>query len=739
MYRRVFALLLVAAVVGASFRDYGSDPSSSMVAVVLDEHDTRAQSIPDFVKERVKQFNSGTLPAGADFPLANVEAALVGPERVRTIQGLNYNVVARWLDPLGPVTSDETARTVARFGANCDYLAYFGKGWDTRPNNAPQFNGSGDEGWMWCNFEYVSNDQPRFGTAPKGQHLTLARHLRGLGISPFDAMVGGSDVSASGPHWNQAAVDVYIRHYKKQVGGAWFRVVRDGGRWKVDTLAANRRYDATSGTLLRVTGHTLTNPDHTDAGVPLPSGVVAGIMGDCSGGQSPWGTIVTAEENVQDYYGDLEGCWSGTLAFTHTDPSNAAHTFRRGQNISPVVSASASADFGMTSNVNERHDRDTTGYLCEMDPGAAPHVFYNAGVGHRKIGAMGRARWENAAFVTGRKFELPHNQPIVIYAANDRLGGRFYKWVSRGIYRPHMSRAEIRSLLDEGTLYVAQFDGLDNATGFTMLGGGVPTEAAPGRGRWIRLSVDNLTDVAPNAVSLGVPTKKVGEALKDKFWNGVGGFPTDNDVRKALFTAECKIGVMELNRPEDVEWNPCDPSGKPRLYVAFTKHTSTTALDQNGIIPIAGLNSAVQAKRNDVPGRIWAIQETKPHQPAESLVFDYFEVWGGAAGSGPFDAANPDNLAIDKEGGVWFGTDGNFGSTKSLGARLDAIYYLDLNPAHRGKPSFGKAFRVLAAPSDAEATGPCFSSDMKTLFFNVQHPGEGMPPFSSWPSSDPNN
>ena len=29
-----------------------------------------------------------------------------------------------------------------------------------------------------------------------------------------------------------------------------------------------------------------------------------------------------------------------------------------------------------------------------------------------------------------------------------------------------------------------------------------------------------------------------------------------------------------------------------------------------------------------------------------------------------------------------------------------------------------------SAPVDAEFTGPCFSSDYKTLFLSVQHPGE---------------
>jgi secreted PhoX family phosphatase len=91
-----------------------------------------------------------------------------------------------------------------------------------------------------------------------------------------------------------------------------------------------------------------------------------------------------------------------------------------------------------------------------------------------------------------------------------------------------------------------------------------------------------------------------------------------------------------------------------------------------------------------------------------------------------YDASKPDNLAIDKDGGVWFGTDGNFANN----GVADSLYYLDLNPAHAGR-TYGKGFRFVSVPSDAEATGPQFSPDMRTLFMSVQHPGEFV--YSAWP------
>ena len=110
----------------------------------------------------------------------------------------------------------------------------------------------------------------------------------------------------------------------------------------------------------------------------------------------------------------------------------------------------------------------------------------------------------------------------------------------------------------------------------------------------------------------------------------------------------------------------------------------------------------------------------------------------GAGEDGLFVAGDPDNLAIDNQGGVWFGTDGNFGSTG--GTRSDAIYYLDLDPSRKAGeegvvfPTFGLALRVIGSPSDSEATGPWFTPDQSTLFFNVQHPGEN---FANNPSTWP--
>jgi len=693
----------------------------SMVALSLT---AGAADIPTYVKGLVADVAAGTRTvAGTFLPAA-------ATDELRALEGVRPNVVASWLDPLG----FSLTGTTPRFGANNDYIAYFGDGWNAVAGTPPQWNGSGTSGFVWVNHEYIStssnNVQPSATAAPTGQFLVLARELARQGIltndvtRPFDA----------------ASLAVLNREYKKQLGGTWMQIVQDPAtlEWHVNLGAANRRYDATSDTQLLVDGTLLgSGLSADDAGAPLPAGVVPGTAANCSGGQTPWGTILSGEENAQDYYGDLETAW-GTSGATRNQflPGQG---YDPGANVTFPYAPSPTGAFVAGAPAAAAKSRDVLGYLAELDPGVAAGEYYGKttpGVGHRKLGAFGRARWENATFVVDAEWKLPVGQPMVVYGGDDRRNGRIYKWVSAAPVTAGMTRAELRALMSTGSLFVAQFDGLDNATGIKILpaGGGAavtPTEAQRGQGRWIRLSTTS-TDVAPNAgATAALPAgTTVGAALKDVSWNGIGGFPDDDALRRALFTASNKIGIMELNRPEDLEWNPRDLSGTPRLYAALTQHNQQTALGQNGVLGVG-----ITTRRPDATGSIFAIEEGAPATPATSTTFTYWIPWLGTNGTGPQDAANPDNIVIDAAGGVWFGTDGNFGTTGSQSS--DGVYYLDLDPAHQAGqpgvvvPTFGRPFRVAGLPSDAEATGPTFSSDMRTLFINVQHPGEDN--FSTWP------
>lgn len=687
-------------------------PGPNLPSMVALAYTGATGDLPTYVRGLVGEVASGARTAASAF------VAPASTDDLRALAGVQPSVVASWLDPIAYGLTPSTPR----FGANNDYIAWFGDGWSAVAGAPPQWNGSGAAGWVWVNHEYVSNGAPSLTAAPTGQNLQLARELARLGVltndvtRPFDA----------------ASLSTFLREYKKQLGGTWMRLVQDPATlsWQVDLSAPNRRYDATSDTLLTITGTAVGSGAATaDDGTALPAGVYPGTASNCSGAQTPWGTVLSGEENPQDIVGDLEPLWSSSNQFV------AGRGFDPGADVTFGYAASATSVLGQDPTATAVHAKDLLGYLTEIDPDAPAAEYYGktaAGAGHRKVGAFGRARWENATFAVDAGWRLPDGKPVVVYAGDDRRSGRIYKWVSTQPYAAGMTKAQARALLDAGTLYVAQFDGLDNATGLKILpaGGGAavtPTEAARGSGRWLRLSTAS-TDVAPNAGAGALAAgTTIGDALRSTTWNGIGGFPDDDAMRRALFTAANKIGVMELNRPEDLEWNPLDPSGTPRLYAALTKNGTRPALDQ------AGLLTAGVAVRPDPYGSIWALEEASPADPSASTTFTYWIAWAGTGGATLHDAANPDNIVVDGHGGVWFGTDGNWGTN----GHADAVYYLDLDPAHRAGqagvtvPTYGLPFRVAAMPSDAEATGPAFTSDMRTLFVNVQHPGEEA--FSAWP------
>jgi len=678
------------------------DPLSSLVALTFTgvregSVADSARNLRELVLARVAQVDDDALPSGVQFPLAPAST-----DSVRAIAGVRSHVVLRWLDSLGY----DLDADAPRFGANADFTAFVGDGAMEAfaTDRTVLWRGDSHAGWIWVNHEYVSGGRPGSTNAPTSQHLTLAKWLRLQGVLRNDVF---------GDLWDQESIDAYVDFHKKQVGGSWVRVVQDPatGTWEADLLAENVRYDATSETLVRVTGLPISGRDRADDGTELPEGVVVGIQADCSGLLTPWGTIVTAEENVQGSYGELEPCWTSNQRF------ELGRGFDPGATITFDYLPTDDGDFGRHSDPNRRHAKDLYSFLVEIDPGVAPSSYYEAGLGHRKLGTFGRAHWENAGVVTGADWALVDGRPIVLYAGDDRRSGRIYKLVTNAPYTAGMTRAQVRALLDDATLYVAHFAGLDNATGLTLASTGAPpTEAAPGTGRWIELALDS-DDVAPNAAALGAPGTTVGAALADLDYNGIGGFASNDDVLRALFTASMKVGVMELNRPEDIEFNPIDGL----VYVAFTNHNRQVGLSQDGVLYAPDVHAMQAPRRNDTLGAIFAMRENSDG------TFAYFQAWGGSSGQGLYDAANPDNILIDAQGGVWFGTDGNFGTN----GHADALYFLDRDPSRT--TTFGRAFRVVAVPSDAEATGPAFTPDARTLFFNVQHPGEDQ--VSRWPQA----
>ncbi len=691
-------------------------PLSAVVALQLEP--ARAipsdATIPAYIAKLIDLHEQGNLPQGFEFPVP-----AVSDDELHVTTGLRKNVVIRWLDPLTETDGGE----VPRFGANNDFLAWLGDGW-ADPNTAagelaPQWRGSSEAGMLWANHEYVSNQPPTPVSPPNGAHFTLARFYKNLGVitnDPTDRIWIGENLRR------------YVRLHKKQVGGTFVRVHQlSNGNYTAEPSPDNRRFDATSATLLRITGLHIKGFATDDAGFELPDGVVPGTLSNCSGGLSPWGTIFTAEENTFPYYGDLEECWTSDNRFVYGKGCDAGSTF------TPDATALRISAYGVSPDPHDRKARDYYGFITETDP-TAPTADDSGktapGVGHRKLGAMGRARWENATFATASDGLPFDQQPLVIYAGDDRPSGRIYKFVSAGTWRRGMTREETRQLLDTGKLYVAHFAGLDNIKGITFRDTDVlPVESQRGRGRWVELSLDS-TDEAPNAAALGRPGLTVGEALRDRAYNGIAGFVTNDDVLRALFTASNKIGIFETNRPEDIEWNARDKSGTPRLYVSFTRHTIRPALDPFGVL-YEPRKHADAPPRTDEAGSIFTIEESAPMSPAASNTFSFWVAFRGIKAktpNDPFAAAMPDNLLITRDGDIYFTTDGN----EKVNRTNDGVYALRFTP---NGPAPSRAYRIVSSPSDSEPTGPLLLPNQEAFFLSIQHPGEDKP--STWPHNRP--
>ncbi len=229
---------------------------------------------------------------------------------------------------------------------------------------------------------------------------------------------GGKTLSAEAVAKAQAAHGVSL-----------VELVRKDGKWQANSKGAlNRRITATTPMTLSgpAAGHALLK---TQAD---PEGRTAlGTFNNCANGQTPWGTYLTCEENVNGYFGS-EG-----------KPVLDQRTARYGL-------AAEDAGFGWYK-FDERFDLakhpqepHRFGWVVEIDPRDPAST-------PKKRTALGRFKHENAAFTVNQ------DGRAVVYLGDDERGEHIYRFVSKNKVAPGNDPAN-RDLLDEGTLYVARFE-----------------------------------------------------------------------------------------------------------------------------------------------------------------------------------------------------------------------------------------------------------------------------------------
>ncbi|MCL8249960.1 PhoX family phosphatase [Aeromicrobium fastidiosum] len=453
------------------------------------------------------------------------------------------------------------------------------------------------------------------------------------------------------------------------------------------------REDRRTGALEPVVGHRLNRRFHTTsefeltgpvAGHPLvrtsadPAGRTAlGTLNNCSGGLTPWGTWLTAEENINQYFAN---------AATVADPLTAKRLARYG--IAGTATERKWERFDDRFDIaKEPNEANRFGWIVEIDP-------YDPTSTPRKRTALGRFKHEAA------QPRITDDGHVAVYMGDDERFDYFYKFVSAKTVRTGSSASARRhnaDLLDEGTLYVARFTG-DSPTVEIDGTGRLPADGQfDGSGEWIPL-VSGRRSFVP-----GMTAEEV-----------------------LLFTrlAADTVGATKMDRPEDVEPSPRTGA----VYIALTNNSN------RGAAGAAGPDEANPRKANK-NGHVIELVERRGDAGATRFAWnilllcgdpaDPSTYFGGYAAQDVSPISCPDNLAFDRYGNLWISTDGN-----ALGSH-DGLFGVAVEGPERGATR-----QFLTVPTGAETCGPVIERDR--VLVAVQHPGEkdgatATAPASTWP------
>jgi secreted PhoX family phosphatase len=462
----------------------------------------------------------------------------------------------------------------------------------------------------------------------------------------------------------QAGHGVSVAHVRRQADGSWQHVQSSSYSRRITGYTPMTIVGPAAGNVLL---RTATDAAGTE---------VLGTLNNCANGQTPWGTYLTCEENFNGYFG-----WNGTRTPTALENRyglTAAGFGYRWHTVDPR--------FDLNVNPNEPN---RFGWVVEIDP-------FDPNSKPVKRTALGRFKHENAELV------IAANGKVVVYMGDDERNEYMYKFVSAGTFdRANPTAAANRNLLDTGTLYVAKFEA------------GATAGDRAGTGTWIPL------------------------VFGQNGLDATNGWADQADVLIRARQAADRVGATMMDRPEWVAANPTKPG---EVYLTLTNNNrrgSSATPTSNNADGSTAAGSARPAADEVNPravnnwGHIVRWNEAGGDATATAFAWDIFVVAGNPqayptagdvkAGSANVTVENmfnsPDGLAFDSFGRLWIQTDGSFANAGDFAGQGN-------NQMLAADPSSGAIKRFLVGPSGCEVTGLAFTPDRKTMFVNMQHPGE---------------
>lgn len=602
------------------------------------------------------------------------------------------------------------------FGYNNDYTGFIPIG------------RTGDEGYLWVNHEYISF--PLSGLAPEapadvtalsttfasviGQSLPNSRSIQLDGEFLYN--LGGSIVRISKRNTKQRFAVVKDPKNRRIHGLSGLGINRERTDDYRNVAAwGTKSYQQGDNNYLVATG-----PAATEVFPLSADGLGNRIIGtayNCSGGTTPWGTVISAEENFQ-------GSSAFFVGVTETVRPNGIQT--------GYSTGTTGTTFGL---VGEKY-----GWLVEIDP-ASPNIR------PKKHTSLGRYRHEN---ITMR---VEVGKKLVAYMGDDRRGGHTWKFVSAGTVTSPTSKENSR-LLENGTLYVARYN-------------------ADGTGRWIPLQLATPTNPIPPSTLASVEITALGSAQRNGRLplpkrNGIasqtsdgGSFnlETTNEAtalpgyqNKTLanfytsqgailcdaFLAANLVGGTPTARPEDLEVHP----RTKEVFIAYTDGApGSDGYPDSRIFVVAKYSKEPNAPQQS--GGLYKIIESSLDGTGTSFRWQRF-VSGGEVGAGGGGFGNLDNLVFDAQTNIWGVIDMSTGTHNGFevgaaGTPTTIDHSVSGNVSTftgvfgnnwmffvptRG-PRAGQVIPFAYGPVRCEMTGPTFIGD--TLLVSVQHPGEDCP------------
>ncbi|PJP89348.1 PhoX family phosphatase [Campylobacter jejuni] len=221
----------------------------------------------------------------------------------------------------------------------------------------------------------------------------------------------GKNLSKEDVLYEQASVGVSILEIEKK-GDDW-TVVLDS--------KYNRRIDAN--TKMQVSGAAKKE-------VLKNEKFVHGTFANCANGQTPWGTYITCEENFENFFGSSDE----NLEFNDS-------LKRYGFNKTSLYGWEKFDErFDLAKNIDEAN---RFGWIVEINP-------FDAKSTPVKRTSLGRFKHENAEIIVEK------DGSVIVYMGDDEMNEFIYKFVSKHKYK---KGADTSKILDEGILYVGQFNG----------------------------------------------------------------------------------------------------------------------------------------------------------------------------------------------------------------------------------------------------------------------------------------